>query len=141
MNAKKIAILTLAASLILAVSGCLEETATPKIAAIKPGEISNYVGQKVGINLTPDSIRDSETYNFYYKIITRFGSQKRSIYGVYKVYDTKEGVKLATTKPTRLAVGKSIIVTGTIKEDDYTPGNLIIYVEKIIERSEPSGEI
>lgn len=141
MKAKNGLILVVAISIILAASGCLEETATPKIPAVRSGEISNYVGQKVGINLTPENVRDSETYNFYYKVNSRFGSQKRSIYDDHKVYDTTEGVKLATTKTTRLPAGKSIIVIGTIKEDDYTSGNLIIYVEKIIEKTEPSGDI
>lgn len=136
-------IIAIAALVIIATSGCLgEDEAIPKIAAITPDKISNYIGQKIGISLTPNNVRGSETYNFYYKVNNgRFGTTKTSIYNNYKVYDTKEGIKLATTKTTKLPAGKSIIIIGTIKEDDYTAGNLIIYVEKIIEKTEPSGEI
>jgi hypothetical protein len=129
---------------IVALSGCLEENneKTYKITAIKPNELPNYIGQKVGINLTPNFVRDEETYNFYYKVNNgRAGTSKRSIYYNHKVYDTVEGIKLATSKNTRLAAKKNIIVIGTVWKDDYTPGNLIIGVEAVIEEIGPNGGI
>lgn len=136
-----------AASILLVISGCLgEDTKTPKIAAIKPNELSNYIGQKVAINLAPSAVLSEDTYSYYYKESTLIAgkipsTQKTSIHRDYKVYDTKEGVKLATGKATMLGAEKNITAIGTVKEDGYTPGNLIIYMEEIITVIEPNGEI
>lgn len=138
--------IVIAALVAIAMSGCLgEDEATPKITATTPGEMSNYIGQQVGINLMPNAVLDENSYSYYYKENVMAGkvmtTQKTSIYDDYKVYDTKEGVKIATGKLTRLINKKNVTVIGTVKQDDYTPGNLIIFADEIIQVIEPSGEI
>jgi hypothetical protein len=138
--------IVIAALVAIAISGCLgEDEATPKIAAITPGEMPNYIGQQIGIDLAPNAILDENSYSYFYKESVMIGKissiQKTSIHRDYKVYDTKEGVKIATGKLTRLTAEKNVTVIGTVKEDGYTSGNLIIYADEIVRTIEPSGEI